>query len=75
MADQTSRGGQKDGGLNPDNPQTARGTATQGAGERSDHDKRQDQMGNPDDAAREPTDKDRPPGEQKPTVHRTGENN
>jgi hypothetical protein len=75
MADQTSRGGQKDDGLTPDNPQAARGTTTQGAGERSDQDKRQDQMTNPDDDAREPTDKDRPPGQQKPTVHRTGENN
>jgi hypothetical protein len=75
MADQESRGGQKAGGLNPENPQTARGTTTQGAGERSDEDKQQDQMTNPDDAAREPTDKDRPPGQQKPTVHRTGDNN
>ena len=74
MADQTSRGGQKAGGQNPDDPQAARGTATQGAGERSDADKRQDQVNNPDDAGRQPTDTDRPPGEQKPTVHRTGEN-
>jgi hypothetical protein len=75
MADQENRGGQKAGGLNPENPQTARGTTTQGAGERSDQDKRQDQTTNPDDTNREPTDKDRPPGQQKPTVHRTGDNN
>ena len=74
MADQKNRGGQKQGNQNPDNPQTAQGITTRGAAERSDDDKRQDQVTNPDDAGRQPTDKDRPAGQQKPTVHRTDEN-
>ena len=40
----------------PDQPERKQGTTTEGAGERSDQDKRQDQMSNPDDAARQPTD-------------------
>ena len=59
MADQTSRGGQKKGTLQPKRPDEKRGTATQGEGERSDHEKRQDQMSNPDDARRQPTNEQR----------------
>lgn len=75
MADQKNRGGQKQGNQNPDDPQAAQGATTHGAGERSDRDKRQDQVSNPDDATRQPTDGDRPAGQQKPTVHRTGDDN
>jgi hypothetical protein len=35
------------------------GTNTQGAGERSDRDKREDQTTNPDDTARRPTNEQR----------------
>jgi len=59
MADQKNRGGQKQGTRQPDQPEQKQGTATEGAGERSDHDKRQDQTSNPDDAARRPTDRQR----------------
>jgi len=59
MADQKSRGGQKQGGLEPDHPEQKQGTTTEGAGERSDADKRHDQMSNPDDASRQPTDQQR----------------
>jgi hypothetical protein len=59
MADQKNRGGQKKGNQQPDNPEQKQGTATEGAGERSDQDKRKDQMSNPDDAARQPTDQQR----------------
>jgi hypothetical protein len=59
MADQKNRGGQKQGSLDPQHPEQAQGTATQGAGERSDRDKQQDQRNNPDDARREPTDQTR----------------
>jgi len=59
MADQSSRGGQKAGNLQPDQPDQHRGTATSGAGERSDKDKQQDQRSNPDDANRQPTDQQR----------------
>lgn len=60
MADQKSRGGQKQGRqVPPGQEQQKEGTATHGAGERSDHDKRQDQMHNPDDAARRPTNEQR----------------
>jgi hypothetical protein len=59
MADQSSRGGQKAGGQDPDAPERHRGTATGGAGERSDKDKQEDQRTNPDDATREPTDQQR----------------
>lgn len=58
MADQTNRGGQKAGNLDPQHSTQHQGTATQGAGERSDADKREDQMNNPDDARRQPTDRD-----------------
>jgi hypothetical protein len=56
MADQKNRGGQKKGKLDQDNPQQHQGTATAGAGERSDRDKQEDQRNNPDDARRQPTD-------------------
>jgi hypothetical protein len=59
MADQKNRGGQKKGKRQPDQPEEKQGTATEGAGERSDQDKREDQMSNPDDAARQPTDQQR----------------
>lgn len=59
MADQQSRGGQKTGNLDPNDPQSHRGTATGGAGQRSDADKQQDQRNNPDDANRQPTDQTR----------------
>jgi hypothetical protein len=59
MADQKNRGGQKQGNQQPEQPDQKQGTATRGAGERSSRDKRQDQVSNPDDAARRPTDKQR----------------
>ena len=59
MADQKNRGGQKQGRQQPGQSEQKQGTATQGAGERSDHDKRQDQMSNPDDATRKPTNEQR----------------
>jgi hypothetical protein len=59
MADQKNRGGQEKGNQNPQQPEQAEGTATRGAGERSDPDKQQDQRSNPDDARRQPTDRQR----------------
>jgi len=59
MADNKNRGGQKQGQLQPGQPEQKQGTATQGQGQRSDHDKRADQMSNPDDAARQPTNEQR----------------
>lgn len=59
MADQKNRGGQKQGGRQPDQPERKQGTTTGGAGERSDHDKRADQTSNPDDAQRQPTNEQR----------------
>ena len=59
MADQSSRGGQKQGPQDPAHPDQHRGTATGGAGERADADKQQDQRSNPDDARRQPTDQQR----------------
>ncbi|VTS00626.1 unnamed protein product [Gemmata massiliana] len=59
MADQKNRGGQKQGNQNPQQSEQAQGTATQGAAERSDPDKRRDQQSNPDDASRQPTDRTR----------------
>ncbi len=59
MADQKNRGGQKQSHQQPGQSERKQGTATQGAGERSDYDKRQDQMSNPDDAARQPTNEQR----------------
>jgi len=59
MADQKNRGGQKQGAQQPDQSEKKQGTTTQGAGQRSDHDKRADQMSNPDDDARQPTNEQR----------------
>ena len=59
MADQTNRGGQKQGGLDPQHPEQAQGTTTGGAAERSDREKQEDQRNNPDDARRQPTDQTR----------------
>ncbi len=59
MADQKNRGGQKKGTEQPGQSEQKEGTATQGVGERSDQDKRADQMSNPDDAGRQPTDQQR----------------
>lgn len=59
MADQKNRGGQNQGHQDPQQPEQAQVTTTQGAGERSDADKRQDQQNNPDDERREPTDRTR----------------
>lgn len=59
MADQKNRGGQKVGSEDPGHAGQHQGTATAGAGERSDHDKQQDQRNNPDDARRQPTDQQR----------------
>jgi hypothetical protein len=59
MADQKNRGGQKKGNQQPENAGRKQGTATQGAGKRSDRDKQSDQTSNPDDAARRPTDQQR----------------
>ncbi len=54
MADQKNRGGQKQGTQHREQSQQKQGTTTDGAGERSDRDKRADQMANPDDTARRP---------------------
>lgn len=59
MADQASRGGQKKVDAPAGRDDEHRGTATQGAGHRSDADKQRDQRSNPDDAARQPTDQQR----------------
>ena len=59
MADQKNRGGQKQGGQHPGESERKQGTTTHGAGERSDRDKQADQTSNPDDARRQPTDKQR----------------
>jgi hypothetical protein len=59
MADQSSRGGQKQGNQKPNQPEEARGTTTQWEGERSDRDVQRDQKSNPDDARRQPTDQQR----------------
>ncbi len=57
MADQRNRGGKKKGSQQPDQLQEKQGTTTEGDAHRSDHDKRHDQMTNPDDARRQPTNK------------------
>jgi len=57
MADRKNRGGQKKGNQQPNQSAQKQGTTTQGAGERSDKDKHQDQMSNPDDETRQPTNK------------------
>jgi len=58
MADQKNRGGQKQGNQQPNQSEKKQGTTTE-AGERSNQDKRSDQMSNPDDATRQPTDQQR----------------
>ncbi len=55
MADQKNRGGQKQGNQQTDQSESKQGITTQSSGERSDRDKRTDQMSNPDDASRQPT--------------------
>ena len=59
MADQKNRGGQKQGKQQPGQQENKQGTTTSGAGERSGADKRADQMNNPDDANRQPTNEQR----------------
>ena len=59
MADQKNRGGQKKGHEKPGQSEQREGTATAGAGERSNKDKQADQISNPDDARRQPTDQQR----------------
>ncbi len=59
MADQKSRGGQKQGNETLQHSEAKQGTNTHGSGERSDQDKRQDQRNNPDDAARRATNEQR----------------
>jgi len=59
MADQKNRGGQKKGNEQPGQSTQKEGTASAGAGERSDKDKRADQMSNPDDETRQPTNEQR----------------
>lgn len=59
MADQKSRGGQKQVQEQPGQTEQKRGTTTHGLGQRSDQDKRQDQTSNPDDAKRRATNEQR----------------
>jgi hypothetical protein len=71
MADQKNRGGQKAGNLSHQGgpqghigapgtqPEQHQGTNPRSAGGRSDQDKQHDQMTNPDDARRQPTDQKR----------------
>jgi len=56
MADQKNRGGQKQGQQQPNQPEQKQGVKGN-ANQRSPQDKRQDQMSNPDDAQRQPTNK------------------
>lgn len=57
MADQQNRGGQKVGSEDPAHSQQHRAPNSDGG--RSDADKQRDQRDNPDDAARQPTDRQR----------------
>lgn len=57
MADTKNRGGQKQGKQQPGQSEEKQGTTTQGQGEWSNHDDRQDQMNHPDDAKRQPQSK------------------
>jgi len=59
MADQRSRGGKKKGTQQPNQSEQQQATKADGTGERSDRDKQADQASNPDDARRQPTDKQR----------------
>jgi hypothetical protein len=56
MADQKNRGGQKKGRHQPEQSEAQQGVRAGTPAERSDADKREDQMTNPDDARRQPTD-------------------
>jgi len=58
MADQKNRGGQKRGKQQPAQPEQKQGTS-QAGGERSDVDRRQDQINNPDDERRQATNEQR----------------
>ncbi|MBY0527471.1 MAG: hypothetical protein K2R98_29005 [Gemmataceae bacterium] len=59
MADEKNRGGQKRGNQQPDSAQQKQGTTTGGVGQRSEGAKQADQMSNPDDQRRQPTNKQR----------------
>jgi hypothetical protein len=59
MADQKNRGGQKQGNQQPDQSEKKQGTTTEEVGKQSTQGKRADQMNNPDDASRRPTDAQR----------------
>jgi len=59
MADQKSRGGQKQGKQNAQQPEQHLGTKTDMPHGRPDKDKQQDQRSTPDDAGRKPTDQTR----------------
>jgi hypothetical protein len=59
MADQKNQGGQKKGNQDPKRPEQQQGTTAGASGERSDRDKREDQMSNPDDNRRQATDQQR----------------
>jgi hypothetical protein len=58
MADQKNRGGRKQSHQQPGQSERKQGTTTHGAGERSDRDKRHDQISNPE-AARQATNEQR----------------
>ncbi len=59
MADQKSRGGQKQDRQQPATAARQQGGTTHGAGERSGADKGQDQQSNPDAARRQATNEQR----------------
>jgi hypothetical protein len=59
MADQKNRGGQKQGRQEPGQTERKQAAHTRTPAGRSDQDKRQDQMSNPDDAGRRATNEQR----------------
>lgn len=59
MADQKNRGGQKTNIPQSGAADQKRGTTSEDVAERSDQEKRKDQTSNPDDAGRQPTDRQR----------------
>ncbi len=59
MADQKNRGGQKVSHEQPGSSERKQGGTTEAAGQRLDRDKRTDQMSNPDDRKRQPTNEQR----------------
>lgn len=59
MADEKNEGGQKQVHQQPGQREQKQSTRTQGTGERSEREKRQDQMSNPDDAMRQSTNQQR----------------